>query len=695
MEASTIAEYLVKLGAVVDTQSFSEAENAVKGLDSLVKTMKKGAIITGIAAAFVKLGQAAVDCVRDTARADMEFTRLAKTMWVTKDSAKALKTAMDVMGVSEEDIAWVPELREQFFRLRGEMNALATPKDADGQLARVRDIGYDVQSLMVKLKMLKEWISYYLIKYLSPYMEEFRKWLKWLNDKIGRNMPQIAKTIAKFLSAILGVGASIIRVVKDISRAVYDFVERLPMNVKKWVAVFAGVGALIMASPFGLMLAAIGGALLLMQDLVYYMNGWNSSETLAPVWEKLLSFINGDTMGAFMDGLSKSLTEIADTLTLIVTSVREGVDWSGLFDLLRENITWLTNGVADLWEQVSKLFGEIRRATGLGEQSRQRSFWRTIGEAISDSLKRLMHLGGFIGKLFSAIALAMQGEWRRAASMLKSAGASLFKANPVGALLASIAGEENSTRIMDKVMNLGGLSEEGAAVVAGHASKEGLLSASTVEGGKGFTNEQYLTAVANGTHDFVNDGIGFGLFQWTDAGRKQALLDFANATGRAINDEDMQLEFFLKELAESFPDVYDALKGGDMERANYLMLTKYERPAAQGWEEESDRLGRANRARDKYREDKTSLWDRAKEKITGLLPSEDAPLVSRNAPTYASSFAEAPPVYAYGGSGISTSNVVTIGDIHVSVAKTNATAEDIAQSIRKGMDARFNRGVFA
>ncbi|MFR8056971.1 MAG: hypothetical protein ACLU45_01785 [Dialister invisus] len=76
-------------------------------------------------------------------------------MWITKDSAKSLSTTMKVMGVSQEDIAWIPELREQFFRLRNEMNELATPVDADNQLQWIREIGYDVQSLQVKLKMLE------------------------------------------------------------------------------------------------------------------------------------------------------------------------------------------------------------------------------------------------------------------------------------------------------------------------------------------------------------------------------------------------------------------------------------------------------------------------------------------------------------------------------------------------------------
>ena len=96
------------------------------------------------------------------------------------------------------------------------MNELATPVDADNQLQWIREIGYDVQSLQVKLKMLKEWIAYYLIKYLQPYIKEFQQFIQWLNDKLGKNMPEIARKIAKVLSQIVSIGISAVKVLKAI-----------------------------------------------------------------------------------------------------------------------------------------------------------------------------------------------------------------------------------------------------------------------------------------------------------------------------------------------------------------------------------------------------------------------------------------------------------------------------------------------
>ena len=108
--------------------------------------------------------------------------------------------------------------------------------------------------------MLKEWVAYYLIKYLQPFIKEFQQFIQWLNDKLGKNMPQIAKKIAEFLGHVVSVGMSALKVLKSVIGSVYRFIDGLPANVKKWGAIFATVGAFIMAGPFGKFLIAIGGA---------------------------------------------------------------------------------------------------------------------------------------------------------------------------------------------------------------------------------------------------------------------------------------------------------------------------------------------------------------------------------------------------------------------------------------------------
>ena len=379
----TMGEYLVKLSADIDTNSFNAAMAALNQLMNAMKNIKGLAAAAAAVTGFAAIGKAAIDTIKSVAAADMQFKRLANQMWITKDSAKALSTAMKVMGVSEEDLAWIPELREQFFRLRSEMNQLATPIDADRQLKWIREIGYDIQSLQVKLKMLKEWVTYYLIKYLQPFIKEFQQFIQWLNDKLGKNMPQIAKKIAEFLGHVVSVGLSALKVLKSVIGTVYRFIDGLPANVKKWGAIFATVGAFIMAGPFGKFLIAIGGALLLLEDFVYYMNGWKSSKTLAPVWEKLLNFLEGDTLSTISDSIKEILKVIADYLDYIVTKFVEGIDWDGIRESWSDGLSELKDGVSDLFDAISDLFDTITKNTDEKAKSRQRSFWRSIGEFIS------------------------------------------------------------------------------------------------------------------------------------------------------------------------------------------------------------------------------------------------------------------------------------------------------------------------
>lgn len=67
----------------------------------------------------------------------------------------------------------------------------------------------------------------------------------------------------------------------------------------------------------------------------------------------------------------------------------------------------------------------------------------------------------------------------------------------------------------------------------------------------GMTDETYTNGVNNGTYtNFVHDSAGYGLAQWTYWSRKEALLAFSRDMGTGIDDEDMQINFLIKEIKE-------------------------------------------------------------------------------------------------------------------------------------------------
>ena len=99
----------------------------------------------------------------------------------------------------------------------------------------------------------------------------------------------------------------------------------------------------------------------------------------------------------------------------------------------------------------------------------------------------------------------------------------------------------------------------------------------------GMTDEEYTKAVDNGSYtNFVKDSAGYGLAQWTYWSRKQKLLQYAQAYGCSISNEDMQIDFMIDEFKSNYPTVLTVLKNAaSIREASDCVLTQYERPADQ------------------------------------------------------------------------------------------------------------------
>lgn len=82
--------------------------------------------------------------------------------------------------------------------------------------------------------------------------------------------------------------------------------------------------------------------------------------------------------------------------------------------------------------------------------------------------------------------------------------------------------------------------------------------------------------------NFVKDSAGYGLAQWTFWSRKQNLLNYAKQKKSSIGDLNMQLEFLMQELTNSYPKVLNLLKTAKSVReASDAVLLQFERPADQ------------------------------------------------------------------------------------------------------------------
>ena len=97
------------------------------------------------------------------------------------------------------------------------------------------------------------------------------------------------------------------------------------------------------------------------------------------------------------------------------------------------------------------------------------------------------------------------------------------------------------------------------------------------------TDDEYTKAVDDGSYtNFVRDGAGYGLAQWTWWSRKEALQKFCQKKGTSIGDLESQLEYLWKEL-QGYKKVLTTLQNAtSVLEASNIVLFDFERPADQG-----------------------------------------------------------------------------------------------------------------
>lgn len=531
--SNILEEYLVRIGAEVDKDAFAGAAKAINNLSGMLgklgSILKYGAIFAGLA----KVTEAVIDNIKAVASADLEYQKLAQSMWVTKDTAKTLSVVLKTMGASQEDVAWVPELREQFFRLRQEMAELSTPADADNQLSWIREIGYDVQSLQLKLKMFKEWVVYYLIKELQPYIKEFQEFIRWLNDKFGKSLPALARKVASVLASVVRVAMSLVKALKWVFEGIYNFIDALPSKTKALVAVFAVVGAAIMAGPFGLMMMAIGTALIMLEDFFGYLEGRESSNTLKPLWKWLTDENNP---------LHRIITKLGDGIAFILeklTELFEKVFTEERQEKLKETVANIAKSVADIAEGLATIVEKI-----CGEKYPVvKKFWDFFLTSVGKVVDKVLTLENRLAHLWMALGKAMQGDFKGAREEF------------INAITDENATGERSKYIQKKLISMGFTASAAAGVVGNLVQESGLRT------------------------DAIGDnGTSGGLAQWHNE-RLDALKRFAAARGKEWTDLDTQIEFLAEEMRTSYADTYAKMQSAELpEIAGQIMTDEYEIP---------------------------------------------------------------------------------------------------------------------
>lgn len=127
----------------------------------------------------------------------------------------------------------------------------------------------------------------------------------------------------------------------------------------------------------------------------------------------------------------------------------------------------------------------------------------------------------------------------------------------------------------------GGMTPVAACAMGGNMMCESNMQSNIAQRGMTTLTDVQYTAAANAvTIDFAHDAVGYGLCQWTYSTRKQRLLEYAKSMGASVGDEDMQVNFCLKELRGEYPALWNYLTTAqDLYGAAARICKEYERPA--------------------------------------------------------------------------------------------------------------------
>ena len=162
---------------------------------------------------------------------------------------------------------------------------------------------------------------------------------------------------------------------------------------------------------------------------------------------------------------------------------------------------------------------------------------------------------------------------------------------------------DNSELIYNYLLK-SGFSPQGACGILGNLHAESACRPENLQnsGNKklGMTDTEYTAAVDNGKYDnFVHDGIGYGLCQWTYWSRKQGLLTYAKTYDKSIADLEMQLCFMIRELSQY--GILDQIKCAEtVDASTRIFMLQYEKPANQSEENIQTRIGYSNVYFSKY-----------------------------------------------------------------------------------------------
>lgn len=314
----TLKEYLVKIGWDVDELGFDAANKKINDFRS--------AIVNGgssMAASFTKAGLAIFDTIYTvvdsmwdlasaTAVADLKVETFARRMWTTEQNARSLTTALDVLGMSYEELFFAtPEQYNRFLQLNTLGKQLEAPAELDETLQKIRDIQFEISKTKLIFQYATRWVMYYLGEYLGTDIDTVKEKLKSFNDLAMKYLPVVTQKIAYVFNVFYRLGKTVVEVLAAIGRTAVGSFGDIETSGLRTIATLAAAFLALKSGPVGMFLLLLGAILLLLEDFMVWQKGGKSLFDWSVVSDKLQEM--NDKLGDTPDKV-REITEKVDEL---------------------------------------------------------------------------------------------------------------------------------------------------------------------------------------------------------------------------------------------------------------------------------------------------------------------------------------------------------------------------------------------
>ena len=364
MIGEVIKEYLVSLGVQIDKPGFNQMQTTLNQTSGVVSSatsgwakdfVKAGAIIS---TALASVSASIVGVMSAAAKQDLAIEKYSRSMLVSKSAAMEMKTAIDALGESIQDIQLTPELLGRYRALVTDGRSMKIGGDYEGTMKNFRDLIFEFTRLKQEASYALQWVGYYLMKHLAKPLADAKATFKSFNDNLIKTMPVWTEKVARALVYIINIGKHFLDLLKAIGKTVYDVWDAFPRGIKIATAALAGFFMLLRASPLGKMVALVSSLLLLVDDYFGYMEGKQAA--MGPIWDKLNAY--WERFVGYLKSAKESVFSLAGKVSDWIQEVRQSDALSEFVTLVKDLSTAFYDLGSGIVEFVTAAFKDLLEA---------------------------------------------------------------------------------------------------------------------------------------------------------------------------------------------------------------------------------------------------------------------------------------------------------------------------------------------